>query len=76
MYDTVKLSLITNESDKIPNLLTDTQTRTKDATGEYSHHGNLENMRVNVYSGCLRVEGSLSKYLNGNNLERFTRKQT
>ena len=75
MYDTVKLSLITSECEKIPNLLTDSQTRIK-PTGEYSHHGNLENMKVHVYPRCLRVEGSLSKYLNGNNLERFSRKQT
>ena len=75
MYDTVKLSLITSECDNIPNLLTDVGTNIK-PTGEYSHHGNLENMRVNVYPRCLRVEGSLSKYLNGNNLERFSRAQT
>jgi len=75
MYDTVKLSLITSECDKIPNLLSDVVTKIK-PTGEYSHHGKLGNMKVNVYSGCLRVEGSLSKYLNGNNLERLTREQT
>ena len=75
MYDTVKLSLITSECEKIPNLLTDVGTNIKQ-TGEYSHHGKLENMKVNVYPGCLRVEGSLSKYLNGNNLERLTREQT
>jgi len=75
MYDTVKLSLITSECDKIPNLLSDVETKIK-PTGEYSHHGNLENMNVRVYSSCLYVEGSLSKYLNGNNLERFTMEQT
>ena len=75
MYDTVKLWLVSDETERITGLLTDVETRVK-PTGEYRHYGSLANMRVSVGNSSLTFQGSLSKYLNGNNLERFTRKQT
>ena len=75
MYDTVKLWLVSDETERTLGLLTDVGTNSK-PTGEYSQYGNLGNLRVSVRNSSLTVQGSLSKYLNGNNLERFTRKQT
>ncbi len=75
MYDTVRLWLASDETERISGLLTDVETRVK-PTGEYNQYGSLANMRVSVGNSSLTFEGSLSKYVNGNNLERFTRKQT
>ncbi len=75
MYDTVKFRLESDEAGRIPGLLTGVETRFKQ-TGEYRQYGSLDNMRVSVGDSSLTVQGSLSKYLNGNNFERFTRKQT
>ena len=72
MYDTVKFRLITDEAAKVANFLTNVETKIK-ATGEFSEIGNLDNLRVGVYPNSINVFGSLSKYSNGNNLERLTR---
>ncbi len=75
MYDTVKLWLATNETDKIPDLLKEPKKEIMH-TGEYRHYGNLENLRIGVYQDSLKAEGSLNKFIHGNNLVRLTRKDT
>jgi len=75
MYDTIGMHLITDNSEEVVNLLSNVDTKIK-STGEYYSYGNVENMRIGVYPTSIQLEGSLSKYLHGNNIEQFTRQDT
>ena len=75
MYDTIRLQLITDECERVIGYLTDVRIMIK-PTGEYSHSGSLENMKVSVGAATVGMNGSFPKFLHGNNLVSFTRADT
>ena len=76
MYDTLTLWLDHRDALKSVNALTDVNESIKKATGEVSYWGKLKNLKVMVNCNGLYVNGSLPKYLFGNNLETFSRSAT
>ncbi|NIQ08084.1 MAG: hypothetical protein GWO20_20920, partial [Candidatus Korarchaeota archaeon] len=76
MYDTVKLTLATLETEGIANLLTNPKETINKVTGECLESGYMENLLVKVSGNSVTICGSLSKFVNGNNVERLTRKAT
>ena len=75
MYDTVRMWLITDGADNMLNMLENVGKNTK-PNGEYYHYGNLRNMRVRASQNRVTIDGSLSKFVFGNNFERLGRIET
>ena len=76
MFDTMKARLETSETGNLETVLTDYQERANTKTGDLWQSGRLANLRVSINGYGLTVEGSLPKYLFGNNLETLTRSAT
>lgn len=77
MYDKVKL-VVPLEAGGAPPLsfwegmLENVSEKTRKDTGECSIFGHFRNMAVDVQQGCVVLEGSWAKWLNGNNLQNTT----
>lgn len=73
MIDTIKLILFTihisNLDQLIAHLLSTLEKTTEihNIKRGTSYKGNLKNMTVGISSGCIMIEGSVTKYLKGNN---------
>ena len=76
MYDTMKVWLDTLETCKLEAVLTDYQERVNPKTGDLKQWGELKGLRVRAGGRGIVIEGSLPKYLFGNNLETLTRRAT
>lgn len=77
MYDKVKLEVPLEAGGAPPlsfweGLLENVSEKTRKDTGECSIFGHCLNMKVDVYAGKVVLEGSWSKWLNGNNLKNTT----
>lgn len=53
-------------------MLENVSEKTRKDTGECTIFGNFRNMKVDVHAGCVVLEGSWAKWLNGNNLANTT----
>jgi hypothetical protein len=73
MYDTVKLNIGSQIHEKVIDCLTNRIERKSSKTQEVSYFGNLENMDVYILSNGITVNGSLGKFIKGNNIERLSR---
>ena len=77
MYDKVSLWLPSRPgAPDVAHLLDAVTESVSRATGEVRVSGNLGNMRVVVKPSGVAVEGSLPKYLNGDNIRPFGRRET
>lgn len=76
MYDSLTMSIATNQPEKVLNALASMQEIRDSATGEISFKGKLHNLRVKIRSNRVSIIGSLAKYYFGNNLEVLTKEDT
>lgn len=76
MYDSLTMSITSNQPEKVLNALASIQETRDSSNGEISFTGRLHNLRVKIRSDRVVIIGSLAKYYFGNNLETLTREDT
>ena len=77
MYDKVKLIIPrVRETPDITGFLSGGVEQTDIKTGEVSTFGSLEGLKVNIFTGCISITGSLAKYLYPNNIYPLDRHST
>lgn len=69
MYDTVKISLETDETSHIPDLLMGKEEKVNFDTNQKKVSGNFGNFFVHVFENEIRMQGSWAKFYFGNNIE-------
>ena len=69
MVDTLSLWLSTDEGNRALNALSEVQEHAKKQTGDVYHTGRLDGLRVSVFGHGVKIEGSLPKYLTGQNVK-------
>lgn len=77
MYDKVKIWLLkTKTTPDIVSLLDNATEQINHGTGDVCVFGSLDGLKVSIYTGWINIVGSLPKFLNGNNINDFGRKNT
>ena len=80
MYDKVKLwidrAIVGDQYPTIANYLSEARQETDLQTGEIKTFGNLEGLKVSIFTGGLSVIGSFPKYLFGSNVYPLNRHTT
>ena len=80
MYDKVKLwidrAIVGDQYPTIANYLSEARQETDLQTGEIKTFGNLDGLKVSIYTGGLSVIGSFPKYLFGSNVYPLNRHTT
>ena len=76
MFDTIGTYYQTNEALQTIRYLSDINENTNVQSGEITTYGKIKNLRVKVKGDFLSINGSLPKYLFGDNVQELTRKHT
>lgn len=73
MIDTVNLMLLEQPEKCDLSQLTNKRTEVIEDTGQTIVRGKLSNLKIASSETCLKISGSIPKFLNGNNIQRMNR---